>query len=87
VRIKAFLIAASLACLGLGNAALGTPIYGTLGNFDVVNDTGKTAHGFEIDLEGISVSDVHDTFGGGGRGFPPTVERYGAPPSAPPLPV
>lgn len=79
MRIKAFLIAASLACLGLGNAALGTPIYGTLGNFDVVNDTGKTAHGFEIDLEGISVSDVHDTFGGGGRGFPPTVERYGAP--------
>jgi hypothetical protein len=58
---------------------LAQAIYGTLGNFDTVNDTGKTAHGFEIDLEGISVSDVHDTFGGGGRGFPSTVERYGAP--------
>ena len=54
-------------------------VYGTLGNFDVVNDTGTTAHGFEIDLEGISVSDVTDTFGGAGRYFPPTVERYGSP--------
>ena len=53
--------------------------YGSLGNFDAVNDTGKTAHGFEIDLEGISVSDVTDVFGGVGRYFPPTVERYGAP--------
>ena len=52
---------------------------GTLGNFDAVNDTGSVAHGFEIDLEGISVSDVTDTFGGPGRGFPTTVERYGSP--------
>ena len=83
MRIKPFLVAASLASFGLGNTALGQQIYGTLGNFDVVNDTGKTAHGFEIDLEGISLSDVHDTFGGGGRGFPPTVERYGAPTISP----
>ena len=60
---------------GIAHAA----VYGFLGNFDVVNDTGKVAHGFEIDLEGISVSDVTDTFGGAGRGFPTTVERYGAP--------
>lgn len=53
--------------------------FGTLGNFDAVNDTGKEAHGFEIDLEGISAVDVTDTFGGAGRGFPTTVERYGAP--------
>lgn len=54
-------------------------IFGSLSNFDVVNDTGKTAHGFEIDLEGLHSSDITDTFGGAGRGFPTTVERYGAP--------
>ncbi|MGR8930531.1 MAG: PEP-CTERM sorting domain-containing protein [Gammaproteobacteria bacterium] len=58
-----------------------------LGNFDVVNDTGKTAHGFEIDLEGLHSSDITDTFGGAGRRFPSgkgydpstAVVRYGAP--------
>ena len=69
---------AILAIGGLAGPAAATT-YGSLGNFDAVNDTGKTAHGFEIDLEGISVSDVTDVFGGVGRYFPPTVERYGAP--------
>jgi hypothetical protein len=62
-------------------------VIGFLGNFDVINDTGSVAHGFEIDLEGLHSSDITDTFGGVGRGFPsgrgfdPTtsVERYGAP--------
>jgi hypothetical protein len=62
-------------------------VFGFLGNFDVVNDTGSTAHGFEIDLEGLHSSDITDTFGGEGRGFPSgrgydpltSVERYGAP--------
>ncbi len=59
--------------------ASATSIFGSLGNFDAVNDTGKVAHGFEIELEGIHASSVTDTFGGAGRGFPTTVERYGAP--------
>jgi len=62
-------------------------VIGFLGNFDVINDTGSTAHGFEIDLEGLYASDITDTFGGAGRGFPSgrgfdpltSVERYGAP--------
>lgn len=54
-------------------------VIGTLGNFDVVNNTGQEAHGFEIELEGLHLSDITDTFGGAGRGFPSTVERYGAP--------
>jgi hypothetical protein len=53
----------------------------------VINDTGTTAHGFEIDLEGLHSSDVTDVFGGPGRGFPTgrgfdpltSVERYGSP--------
>ena len=62
-------------------------VIGMLGNFDVINDTGKTAHGFEIELEGLHASDITDTFGGVGRGFPSgrgfdpsnSVVRYGAP--------
>lgn len=62
-------------------------VIGFLGNFDVVNDTGHTAYGFEIELEGLHSSDITDTFGGVGRGFPSgrgfdpaiSVQRYGAP--------
>lgn len=83
-----------LSALGLAAvAAAGLPavahagVIGMLGNFDVINDTGKTAHGFEIDLEGLHASQVTDTFGGAGRGFPTgrgfdpanSVERYGSP--------
>lgn len=62
-------------------------VVGFLGNFDVINDTGETGYGFEIELEGIHSSEVTDVFGGPGRGFPTgrgfdpatSVERYGAP--------
>ncbi|HEX5357415.1 MAG TPA: PEP-CTERM sorting domain-containing protein [Aquabacterium sp.] len=70
------LSAALLACVAAPATA---GVFGTLGNFDVVNDTGSTAYGFEIDLEGLHSSDITDTFGGAGRGFPTSVERYGAP--------
>lgn len=74
--IRATAAACLLAALS-SSASAG--VFGTLGNFDVVNDTGSTAYGFEIDLEGLHSSDVTDTFGGAGRGFPTSVERYGAP--------
>lgn len=80
-----------LAGLGLTLVLLPLPstagVIGMLGNFDVINDTGKTAHGFEIELEGLHASDITDTFGGAGRGFPSgrgfdpatSVVRYGSP--------
>lgn len=71
--------AALLSTCLFGAPASATAVFGTLGNFDVVNDTGQTAHGFEIELEGLTSADITDTFGGVGRYFPPTVERYGAP--------
>ncbi|MFZ2406293.1 MAG: putative Ig domain-containing protein, partial [Methylobacter sp.] len=52
-------------------------VFGSLANFDVVNDTGKTAHGFEIDLHGIHSSDISSIFGAANRW--PNMERYGAP--------
>lgn len=82
--VSATAVAVSLAIApATGNAA----VIGFLGNFDVINDTGSTAHGFEIELEGLHSSDITDTFGGPGRGFPSgrgfdpntSVERYGAP--------
>ena len=46
--------------------------FGTLSNFDVVNDTPGPCHGFEIELEDLHPDDVPYTFGG-------TYIRYGAP--------
>jgi hypothetical protein len=78
---------AAIAAIGAMPAAASAAVIGYLGNFDVINDTGSTAHGFEIELEGLHLSDITDTFGGEGRGFPSgrgfdpatSVVRYGAP--------
>ena len=81
----------SALVLGLAVAAMpgisAASVFGSLGNFDVINDTGSTAHGFEIELEDLHIVDVSDVFGGPGRGFPTgrgfdpstSVERYGSP--------
>jgi hypothetical protein len=45
-------------------------VYGQLGNFDVVNNTGHDAHGFEIELVGLKPADVYYTF---------SYQRYGLP--------
>ncbi len=72
-----FVVGASLAIApGAGTAQF-------LGNFDAINSTGKVARGFEIELEGLGPADISDTFGGANRGFPTSVERYGAPVIAP----
>jgi len=54
------------------SVATAVTTYGTLDNFDVINDTGGETHGFEIELEGISSSDVAYTFGA-------PYQRYGDP--------
>lgn len=74
--------ATALATALLPGVAGATATFGSLANFDVVNDTGHTAHGFEIELEGISRSDVLDVFGlnrNFGTPSPGDVERYGLP--------
>lgn len=79
-------VVAAATTFALIPVAASAAVIGFLGNFDVINDTGTTAHGFEIDLEGLHASDITDTFGGPGRGFPTgrgfgagSVERYGSP--------
>ena len=52
-------------------------VFGPLANFDVVNDTGETAHGFEIEIEDIVEADITSIFGAASRW--PNMERYGPP--------
>jgi hypothetical protein len=63
---------ASLALLAVPFASWGQTavVSGYLGAFDVLNDTGQNAHGFEIQLEGALPSDLYYIVPGG---------RYGAP--------
>src|SRR5690349_23192324 len=64
-------LAAGLA--GLAHAQTAT-FYGQLGNFDVVNNTGEDACGFQIDFAGLPADTQIGAF---------SVERYGAPTIAP----
>jgi hypothetical protein len=87
MKTQRLALTAALALLpALSPLSASAVVVGSLGNFDVINDTGKTAHGFEIELEGLHIGDITDTFGGAGRGFPTgrgfgpgSVERYGSP--------
>ncbi|MCX6598716.1 MAG: PEP-CTERM sorting domain-containing protein [Acidobacteria bacterium] len=63
---------AALLLLALASPARSGPLFGALSNFDVYNDTGQLTHGFEIELDGLTATDVLYTFGG-------TYNRYGSP--------
>ncbi|GAB4035592.1 MAG: hypothetical protein Fur0014_01480 [Rubrivivax sp.] len=82
LRTTTLAMACGLALTGLATPGRATSTFGSLANFDVVNDTGFTAHGFEIELEGISRDEILDVFGMNrdfGTGSPGDVERYGIP--------
>lgn len=78
-KLNAIVAGMALAASAMPSAAA---TFGSLANFDVVNDTGQTAHGFEIELEGITQSQISDVFGlnrNFGTPSPGDVERYGIP--------
>lgn len=60
------LVAFAVPALAQAQSAI---IYGSLGNFDISNDTGKVCHGFEVEIEGLNSSQVVGTF---------SAQRYGA---------
>lgn len=68
--IRRVLSSTLLSTLALVTVLLALPgrsfatAFGTLSNFDVVNDTPGPCHGFEIELEDIQPADVPYTFGG-----------------------
>jgi len=74
---SALLTALSIALLGAPIAARAqtATIEGFLSNFDVVNETGQDAHGFEIQLEGAVQNDLYYTSYGQQYGMP-TVTPY-----------
>jgi hypothetical protein len=75
-RRKSVLVTAlSIALLGapLAARAQTATIDGYLSNFDVVNETGQDAHGFEIQLEGAVQNDLYYTVSGQQYGQPNVV--------------
>ncbi|MBX9652664.1 PEP-CTERM sorting domain-containing protein [bacterium] len=66
------LLSAAMSALSMATPSIASPIYGELSNFDIINDTGQTAHGFEIELDGCDSSQVYSTFGA-------PYNRYGDP--------
>jgi hypothetical protein len=56
--MKILVVAAALAAVPAAAGAQTAAMTAYLGNFDVVNNTGEDAHGFEIQFEGIGPNDV-----------------------------
>jgi hypothetical protein len=63
------LLLAMLAAPMTSNAQTVT-LFGGLSNFDVLNDTGQDAHGFEVEIDGVTPADVPYFF---------NYSRYGGP--------
>jgi hypothetical protein len=60
VMRKSCVYFAMVSALALvGNSAIASTSYGTLNNFDTVNDTGQECHGFEIELDDVHKTDIN----------------------------
>jgi len=70
----------SLALLAAGTASARASIaYGSINNFDTVNDTGHQCHGFEIELEDIHSTDITYTYNYNHYGVPKITEDNSVP--------
>ena len=70
--------AALLCAMVFGNSSThASQAYGTVNNFDVVNDNGVPAHGFEIELDDVHTTDITYTYDYNHYGNPKITE--GAP--------
>jgi len=65
---------ATASALLLGGTARASTAYGTINNFDCVNDTGVECHGFEIEIEDIQSADVTYTYNWNHYGTPRIIE-------------
>ena len=65
----------SAACLSVaGGSARASIAYGSLNNFDCVNDTGTEAHGFDIELDDVTSKDITYTYDWNHYGVPKITE-------------
>ncbi|MCO6436628.1 MAG: putative Ig domain-containing protein [Phycisphaerae bacterium] len=74
VRVSLLFVASPLMMLALSPSAEASTAYGTLNNFDCVNDTGVEAHGFEIELDDIHSTDITYTYDYNHYGIPKITE-------------
>jgi hypothetical protein len=61
-RMKTNALLLALLAAPIASNAQSVTLFGSLYNFDVLNDTGQDTHGFEIELDGITSSQVLYTF-------------------------
>ena len=76
MKLDKFLIAVisiGSLLLEIGSAQAGIA-YGTLNNFDCVNDTGVQAHGFDIEMDDIQSKDITYTYDYNHYGVPRITE-------------
>jgi uncharacterized repeat protein (TIGR02543 family) len=64
---------------GLAHSASASTAYGSLNNFDCVNDTGHEAHGFEIELDDCRSTDITYTYDYNHYGTPKIYEDLSVP--------
>lgn len=72
--ILAFVFFAPLLMLALSPAANASIAYGSINNFDTVNDTGGICHGFEIEIDDIHSRDITYTYDWNHYGTPRIIE-------------
>ena len=62
MKIPIYLSSVSLFLSLITTPAHASIAYGSINNFDTVNDTGKECHGFEIELEDCRSTDISYTY-------------------------
>ena len=67
---RTLLILVSLVALLDGQSARASIAYGSINNFDTVNDTGHECHGFEIEIEDCHSSSIGYTYNYNHYGVP-----------------
>jgi len=72
--LMTFVVVSSLLILALSPSAHASIAYGTINNFDCVNDTGVEAHGFEIELDDVHSKDITYTYDYNHYGIPKITE-------------
>jgi hypothetical protein len=71
LRILAVTLGSLMLAAGISNASTA---YGTINNFDTVNDTGVECHGFEIEIEDLHSQDITYTYDWNHYGTPRITE-------------
>ena len=63
MNISSTLLGAAFALVSFSTPAMAVTLFGSLSNFDCINDAGEIVRGFEIELEGVHPADISFTFG------------------------